>query len=40
MESSSYPSDGPTFIARPVVGGMFALLALESAPGSGTVLPS
>ncbi|WPV23828.1 Glutaminase A [Fulvia fulva] len=35
--SGNYP--GITFIARPVVGGMFAPLALNSAPTSGTVLP-
>jgi hypothetical protein len=26
--TGGYPSDGPTFVARPVMGGMFALLAL------------
>lgn len=25
----SYPAGGPTFIARPVVGGFFSILALE-----------
>ena len=35
-----YPLTGPTFIARPVVGGMFAPLALESAPKSGYVNPT
>ncbi|KAK5135123.1 hypothetical protein LTR08_005648 [Meristemomyces frigidus] len=37
--SGNYP-DGITFIARPVVGGMYALLALNSAPSSGYVTPS
>ncbi|KAK0315412.1 hypothetical protein LTR01_000710 [Friedmanniomyces endolithicus] len=35
--------DYPTsviFIARPVVGGMYSLLALNSAPSSGYVTPS
>ncbi|EME49235.1 hypothetical protein DOTSEDRAFT_58479 [Dothistroma septosporum NZE10] len=35
--SGNYP--GINFINRPVVGGMFAPLALNSAPTSGTVLP-
>ena len=34
----SYP--GITFINRPVVGGFFALLALDSAPTDGYVTPS
>ncbi|USW48528.1 hypothetical protein Slin15195_G018470 [Septoria linicola] len=36
--NGNYPS-GITFIARPVVGGMFSFLALNGAPTSGTVLP-
>lgn len=27
--TGGFPQDGPTFVARPVVGGMFALLALN-----------
>lgn len=27
-ETGGFPRDGPTFVARPVVGGFFALLAL------------
>ena len=38
LTTLSYP--GITFIDRPVVGGMFSLLALESAPSSGYVQPS
>lgn len=37
--SSSYPVN-ITFIARPAVGGVFALLALDSAPSSGYVAPA
>ncbi|KAL2198179.1 hypothetical protein P885DRAFT_34650 [Corynascus similis CBS 632.67] len=29
VETGGYPEGGPTFVARPVVGGMFALLALD-----------
>ena len=36
---NSFPPS-PTFIARPVVGGMFAELALQGAPSSGIVQPS
>jgi hypothetical protein len=27
--TGAYPANGPTFVARPVMGGMFALLALR-----------
>ncbi|KAJ8611770.1 hypothetical protein MRB53_037777 [Persea americana] len=33
-----YPAGGPTFIARPVIGGVFAPLALKSAPTDGYVI--
>lgn len=29
-ETGGYPQNGPTFVARPVMGGTFALLALPS----------
>ncbi|KAK0860093.1 hypothetical protein LTS02_008753 [Friedmanniomyces endolithicus] len=37
--TGGYPST-PVFIARPAVGGMYSLLALNSAPSSGYVTPS
>lgn len=37
-DETGYP--GITFIARPVIGGMFALLALNNAPTSGFITPS
>ena len=37
--TGDYPTQGK-FIARPPVGGVFAILALESAPKSGYVAPS
>jgi len=37
-DETGYP--GITFIARPVIGGMFALLALNDAPTSGYITPS
>ncbi|KAK1073809.1 hypothetical protein LTR74_001663 [Friedmanniomyces endolithicus] len=37
--TGDYPTS-PIFIARPAVGGMYSLLALNSAPSSGYVTPS
>lgn len=36
--TGAYP-ENITFVARPVVGGYFALLALQTAPDSGFVVP-
>lgn len=37
-DETGYP--GITFINRPVIGGLFALLALEGAPTNGYITPS
>lgn len=30
--TGTYPANGPVFVARPVVGAMFSILALQEAP--------
>ncbi|KAK5676212.1 hypothetical protein LTS10_011024 [Elasticomyces elasticus] len=38
--TGDYPTGTGVFIARPVVGGLYSLLALNGAPTSGYVTPS